>query len=103
MSLNQIEQIDPKGFQGLDNLEFLFLIDNNLTKIESNAFHHLNNLNILNLSRNQIEQIDATVFNGLKNLEQLILSGNKLKKIESNTFQYFSLLKILKNTSVVPW
>ena len=55
-------QIDSNGFQGLDNLEELYLGNNNFAKIESNSFQYLNKLKELDLSSNQIEQIDPNEF-----------------------------------------
>ena len=63
----------------MDNLVELNLWKNNLTKIESKTFQHLNKLKKLNLQRNQISEVDYNSFSDLNNLEEFCFDDNILK------------------------
>ena len=87
--------IEKECFKELPNLEIIFFNHNNLAKIVTNSFQHLNKLKKLELEQNQVEQIDSNGFKGLENLEELNFNFNKLIKIETNSFIHLSKLKKL--------
>ncbi len=63
-------------------IEELNLSDNNLTRIENNAFAGMNNITTIDLSHNQITTLDPLAFKGLPKLIKIDLDNNKLKRID---------------------
>jgi Leucine-rich repeat (LRR) protein len=90
---NQITTIKPGAFNGLINLQLLYLQFNKITTIKTNTFNELTILEGLNLVDNQITTIEAGAFNGLTRLEDLNLSGNQIKTIQTGTFDELTNLK----------
>jgi Leucine-rich repeat (LRR) protein len=94
---NQLTQLPATLFNGLNNLQILYLYDNQLTELPATLFNGLNNLQILYLHDNQLTQLPATLFNGLNNLRYLSLSNNQLTELPGtlfnglNNLQYLSL------------
>lgn len=118
MGYNQIHRIDPHTFQcntrlrrldlghnaisgvwtnecmsGLENLEQLYLHNNNITDIEDFAFTHQRRLKILYLSHNNIRTIHRDAFSGLNKLLVLCISNNHIIDIHKYTLRdMFNLL-----------
>lgn len=78
LSHNQLIQISPEDFYGLDQLDTLILRKNHLTSLSSANFQFNSNLTLLDLSDNHINQIDAHTFDYLPNLKILLLNNNPL-------------------------
>ena len=72
ISSNKLE-LSQNIFQYLNELEFLDIGGNELTKLNPDVFSGLNSLKTLNLSENQIETLDNKVFSYLPTLEELFL------------------------------
>ncbi|XP_070532916.1 toll-like receptor 2 [Ptychodera flava] len=68
----------------LERLEELLLGGNCFTDVDEDAFDHLTNLKILNLSYSQIEQLKPNTFSKLSKLKELYLSPSRLKKIPND-------------------
>ena len=64
----------------LPELKFLRISDNNISKIEENAFSNLSALQYLILSNNSIDTLHDDIFAKLAKLYYLILSWNKLSR-----------------------
>eukprot|EP00058_Branchiostoma_floridae_P005618 XP_002591106.1 hypothetical protein BRAFLDRAFT_108716 [Branchiostoma floridae] len=73
----------------------LSLIDNNITKLETNALARLTRLYTLHLDFNKLSGIKAGWFGGLGGLEILTLTNNQIKTIEPGSFQDVRILKTL--------
>lgn len=70
----------------LDNLESL-VIDNELKKIERNAFAHCKNLKNLIIYGNNLDVIKQSTFVSFWNLDKLSLENNQIKRIERMAFK----------------
>lgn len=80
-----IATIDPKTFEGCQNLTNLNLYGNKLKFINSETFKHPINLRVLWLFDNQIYSICSS-FYYCTNLVELYLSSNQITNIEKYTF-----------------
>lgn len=78
LSGKSIGVLHPEVFKGMDNLEEIFLSDNQLTEIGPQEFAELSSLRVLVLARNQIASFTLRSFFGLFNLETLDLSSNSI-------------------------
>lgn len=76
-------------------LENLYLINNQIKEIETEAFKDLVKLKMLPLFFNQIEKIVSGAFKGLEILEILYLHNNSIKEISSGSFKDLTKLKTL--------
>ncbi len=70
-----------KPFEGVTNLEKLYLISNKMAHLDSKPFEGLTRLADINLKGNQLVHLDNKPFEGLKNLEKLYLTSNKFKTV----------------------
>ena len=93
---SQITCLRSQCFDGLWNLNDLYLNDCKIQKIEFNSFsHQLSNLIELDLSENYLEEIEDNIFISLKYLEYLYLSDCNIRKINKNAFSGLISLKTL--------
>ena len=88
----QLVEINAEMFEGMDNLEDLYLGGNNLTSVPLNTFMKLTKLKLLSLSRNQIEELPNGLFKNNVNLEEIYLGNNRLKFIGSTLFDRLTKL-----------
>jgi Leucine-rich repeat (LRR) protein len=72
----------------------IFLANNHLTAIDSEAFAGLTLLSYIDLSCNQLESIDYDSFKGLRNLRFVGLHCNKFKSLDLLNFN--SIFKTTK-------
>ena len=70
----------------LKTLQDIYLDDNLIYKIESDAFHGQDNLEKLNLKMNKTRNVDRNVFQGLIKLNYLILNESEIQKIHMSSF-----------------
>ncbi|CAF0802950.1 unnamed protein product [Brachionus calyciflorus] len=91
----KFSNLQQSTFDGLEFLEDIYLNDNDLSEIESNAFLGLNSVKILSLRGNKLTKITSGMFNGLEMLQELYLGLNKISEIESRGFQDLKNLKFL--------
>nr|AGS43928.1 SDS22-delta81-171-myc3 [Cloning vector pAG118] len=75
---NLIESIEPDSFEGLSNLEEIWLGKNSIPRLIN--LHPLKNLKILSIQSNKLKKIEN--LEELTNLEELYLSHNFITKIE---------------------
>ena len=97
---SQLGEINAEMFEGMDNLEFLWLYRNKLTSVPLNTFMKLTKLKYISLNRNQIEELPNVLFKNNVNLEEILLWDNKLKFIGSTLFDGLTKLKAFKGTEV---
>ena len=93
-----IKRIDPSAFKGLNNLEILYLTDNQIEEIGANLFLDLSKLKILSFYNNKLQRLEAYSFKGLDNLEEIRLYDNEIRAIEENAFSGLPKLKKLSLT-----
>jgi Leucine-rich repeat (LRR) protein len=72
--------------QGLVNLKYLCLDNNQISSIEDGAFTSLDRLIELDLSHNELTMITKQIFGSLKSLNRLYLSNNQIREIEKDAF-----------------
>ncbi len=88
-----ISCIKTNLFIGLNNLNELELVSNQIDTIEEKAFEKLSNLNMLDISYNKLRELKKNHFVGLNSLKFLIISDNSIESIEDDTFNHLSDLK----------
>lgn len=66
-----VSDIGPKVFIHLQELAYLNLIGNKITRLSKHIFLNNTNLKILYLSHNPLKHIDEHTFSGLFNLKEL--------------------------------
>ncbi|EDO16114.1 hypothetical protein Kpol_1001p26 [Vanderwaltozyma polyspora DSM 70294] len=76
---NNIKEIGPDSFQGLEKLEEIWLGKNSIPRLIN--LHHLKSLKILSIQGNKLKNIEG--LEELENLEELYLSHNFITKIEN--------------------
>jgi hypothetical protein len=84
---NVFPTIDNKIFQGMNNLEKLYLYECKIGKIDENAFADLKYLSILSLHKNRIKALHVNTFGKLGNLKELYLSENQIKELPAKLFE----------------
>jgi Leucine-rich repeat (LRR) protein len=94
LSGSEIQELPPKIFSELKNLEVFNLGYNKLKVLPENIFKSLTQLKELGLSRIEIQELPPKIFSELKNLEVLNL-GPKLKVLPENIFKSLTQLKEL--------
>ena len=88
----EITALQAGDFQGLANLERLYLDGNSLTELPDGVFDGLANLERLKLNGNSLTELPDGVFDGLSNLERLGLHGNSLTALPDGVFDSLSNL-----------
>ena len=90
---NSLSELPDGVFDGLTNLQELHLSGNDLNALPDGVFDGLSNLlSILLLDRNDLSELPADVFDGFPNLNWLGLSGNNLSELPDGVFDSLSNL-----------
>ncbi|XP_033110388.1 uncharacterized protein LOC117111558 [Anneissia japonica] len=71
VSASGIRSIRPKYFENMQNLQNLYLQDNNISSLEDGVFKGLTRLQHLDISENAIKDYDINIFQDLKKLKRL--------------------------------
>lgn len=79
----------------MNDLEELYLSENNISSINHEDFTNLSSLIVLDLRQNSLRELNETVFEGLSKLQRLDLSQNQIKLLSPSTFQYLNNLVFL--------
>lgn len=72
-----IKEIYTKTFLKLPQLQMVYLDDNKIQSVDSNAFLNAGHILELDFEINQLASFPSTIIDQLPNLEKLILEGNK--------------------------
>lgn len=92
---NQITSVERADFRGMSNLLALLLGGNQITSIANGSFQELGKLQILELSGNQITQIPADAFQSATDLQSLDLRDNQIATIDRGAFRGMRRLRNL--------
>uniref|UniRef100_G1NPX9 SLIT and NTRK like family member 6 n=1 Tax=Meleagris gallopavo TaxID=9103 RepID=G1NPX9_MELGA len=92
---NGLTVLHVNDFAGLVNAISLHLGFNNIADIEPGAFNGLNLLKQLHINHNSLEILKEDTFDGLENLEFLQADNNFITVIEASAFSKLSRLKVL--------
>ena len=87
--------LDPDAFNGLSELQNLYLSNNALTWLPVDVFDGLSNLDRLYLYQNDLTSLPEDIFDGLSSLTGLRLYENALTSLEPGTFDGLSSLQTL--------
>ena len=96
---NDLSSIPEDALDGLTGLEDLYLYNNTLTTLPSGVFDDLSSLEKLELSYNSMTSLPADVFEGLSKLEDLSLANNSLTALPEGIFDDLSALTDLNLNS----
>ena len=95
LSDNNIVKIEVNAFQSLINLEYLDLHKNELRELDADLFLHLSLLKELYLDSNMLQRLPPNIFHTLTSLRYLNLDKNDLKELDADLVLPLSLLKDL--------
>ncbi|XP_076101991.1 slit homolog 2 protein-like isoform X2 [Mytilus galloprovincialis] len=95
MEQNHIVHIPSGAFSDMKRLRRIDLSNNQISKIDSDAFAGQLFLNSLVLYGNKIVDLPHGVFNGLSSLQLLLLNANKIKCIRKDAFKDLYNLNLL--------
>lgn len=101
ISNNNISDINPYAFTGLDQIKQLILGHNNLLSLQQDVFEPLINLKELDLQRNKLSTILPQTMSPMKKLIYLDLRYNKLTDFDKGIFTNLSVLEKLRLTGNV--
>ena len=96
---NDLSSVPEDALDGLTGLEDLYLYNNTLTALPSSVFDDLSNLEKLELSYNSMTSLPADIFEGLSELEDLSLADNSLTALPVGIFDDLSSLTDLNLNS----
>ena len=86
LQYNEISNIQSNAFHGLSNLEFLYFDHNEISSIEPFAFDGLANLKYLELRNNKLSFLGDNSLAAMPQLKQIFLVTNNIKVIADNAF-----------------
>lgn len=95
MEYLNLTEISSDDFQGMQDLEKLYIVRNNLSFIPSDAFITLTKLKYLIMGSNQIEELPIGLFSNNLDLEFVHLQDNKIKYVASGLFNELTKLNSL--------
>ena len=87
LSSKRISYVHKDTFNGLVNLNSLYLYMNQLTSLNAKSFNGLSKLQNLQLQINLITNLDPTLFNGLSMLNYLYFQSNQLTTLDPALFK----------------
>ncbi|KAJ8282173.1 hypothetical protein COCON_G00046920 [Conger conger] len=88
---NDISEVEPGSFNGLQGLRRLHLNNNKIDALRDDTFVGLESLEYLQIDYNYITNIEPHAFGKLHHLEVLILNDNLLSALPNNIFRYVPL------------
>lgn len=97
-SHNALSVLQSERFQKMEliNLQKIYLVNNDLIRINDRAFRGLSNLVELDLSENSLTAIPTETFQDYSSLMRLSLSGNPIRELKTSAFKYLSYLTTLE-------
>ncbi|XP_066501725.1 toll-like receptor 22 [Hoplias malabaricus] len=98
ISFNFISKIEASEFEDVWNLQSLNLSNNHIFWIQEGTSQQFPNLTEFNLAYNKLKSLSKGQFQGLTNLQVLRLDGNAIEEIDLDTFSTLPSLKVLNLT-----
>lgn len=98
ISFNSISKIRAEDFKDLWNVIYLNLSNNKISWIQEGTTEHFPNLTHLNLANNKLPIVSRGLLHGLTNLQVLRLDGNIIKSIDVYAFSTLHNMKVLNLT-----
>ncbi|KAL7020472.1 hypothetical protein ACKWTF_011553 [Chironomus riparius] len=96
LSFNELQQLPENwALSKLRRLQHLYLQNNNISELNSEAFAGLNSLRTLNLSHNHLEQLPDGLFFNARELREIHLQGNEIFQLPRSLFHRLEQLLIL--------
>ena len=95
LTYKNISSLKGGDFDGLSNLEVLYLGYNPLTILPEDIFKELKSLRVLYLWSSSLTELPSDLFSGLSNLTELHLSNNSLVNLPKDLFQGLKRLRLL--------
>ena len=95
LSDNNMTKIEVDAFQSLINLEYLDLHNNELRELDADLFLQLSSLKRLWMYHNMLRRLPPNIFRNLINLEILDISSNELSELNAELFLHLNLLREL--------
>ncbi|XP_066298953.1 chondroadherin-like [Branchiostoma lanceolatum] len=86
LGTNQITTLSQSDFSRYRSLTDLYVDNNRISTINTQAFYYLSNVTIIWFNTNQIPGLRSDMFTGLGSLRSLILWSNNISDIEAGTF-----------------
>jgi Leucine-rich repeat (LRR) protein len=83
---NEIVELGPRCFIGLDDVAHLTLSGNRLANFDATSFVGLSRLERLELDRNQLDSLPISAFACLPSLRNVTLSHNRISFVDQDTF-----------------
>lgn len=93
---NKFSEIPERIFEGVENLEALFLDSNEIQRLYSGSLAGLARLTQLNLNNNLISDLPDGIFEGLSNLRGLSLNNNRLTFLSGELFSHNQNLEVVQ-------
>ncbi|XP_076294700.1 uncharacterized protein LOC143215946 isoform X2 [Lasioglossum baleicum] len=93
---NNILEIPSEAFIGSGNLAVVYLQQNAIRRIDGKGLATLTQLAQLHLSNNYIEKVPKEFLEHCMNLSSLSLDGNKIRQLEPGTFSKLQQLRELR-------
>nr|XP_020470478.1 reticulon-4 receptor-like 1 [Monopterus albus] len=90
-------------FQGLRNLQYLYLQDNHLRFLQDDTFMDLHNLSHLFLHGNRLWSLNQNTFRGLRALDRLLLHQNQIEWVDRLAFhdlKHLTTLYLFNNSLI---
>lgn len=85
---DEISKIESNAFANLPHLQSISIAENRITAVERSMFPRpAKALKIIDLSGNEIKSLPYDFFFDMPNLEQVVLSGNDLSTLPENTWK----------------
>lgn len=103
LDYNRLVRWNAEWFKDCPKVSFLSLKFNQINSLPGGVFTNVqDNLERLYLSNNNIQSISARAFSGLRKLTDLNLSNNNITTLDDTTFLYLERLKMidLSNTNI---
>nr|XP_057903754.1 TLR4 interactor with leucine rich repeats [Doryrhamphus excisus] len=95
LQFNQIQNIHHDAFEGLSNLEELYLGHNRLSRIQAGTLQPLKKLSVFYGNNNDIMHITGELFASLEHLVKLRLDGNGIERLQDSVFKDLTSLRYL--------
>lgn len=90
-----VKKVDADAFLGCENLKNITLSSNFVRKLAKETFYHTPNLKLIELSNNNIDHLDSDLFSRSYNLEILSLMENNLTQFSMDQIKNSPKLKDL--------